>query len=102
MEETYVCSVCKKRGVKLWRPSGTSGPLLCEKCARERKTSEGETVDNSLNFHLNIKDIDDWFTEDSVLFVPAVQDRCAFGSFFWSHDCIPKKLMKMWEELPTE
>ena len=34
----YVCSVCKARNVKLWRPYGDDAPLICATCAEERQS----------------------------------------------------------------
>lgn len=36
-EEDYVCSICEKKHVKLWRPYGQSNPLICAVCAEERQ-----------------------------------------------------------------
>ena len=34
----YKCWICKKEGVKLWRPYMDTEPLICAKCAEERQT----------------------------------------------------------------
>ena len=34
----YVCSICGKRNVKLWRPYGYGAPLICAECAEKRQT----------------------------------------------------------------
>ncbi len=36
--ENYVCSICGKRNVKLWRPYMDTSPLICAECAEERQT----------------------------------------------------------------
>ena len=33
--ELYACSVCGKKGVKLWRPYGDDEPLICAVCAEK-------------------------------------------------------------------
>ena len=37
-KDNYVCSVCGKRNVKLWRPFSNVAPLICAECAEERQT----------------------------------------------------------------
>jgi len=34
----YVCSICGKRNVKLWRPYMDTAPLICAECAEERQS----------------------------------------------------------------
>lgn len=36
--DNYECSICRKRNVKLWRPSVDSVPLICAECAEERQS----------------------------------------------------------------
>lgn len=36
----YVCSICGKRNVKLWRPYMGTSPLICAECAEKRQTPE--------------------------------------------------------------
>ena len=36
--ENYVCSICGKRNVKLWRPYMDTTPLICAECAEKRQT----------------------------------------------------------------
>ena len=31
----YICSKCKRKRVKLWRPEGSSTPLICAACAEK-------------------------------------------------------------------
>ncbi len=38
MKIEYVCSICGKKNVKLWRPYGDSAPLICAECAEERQS----------------------------------------------------------------
>ena len=38
MKIEYVCSICGKKNVKLWRPYGDSAPLICAECAEKRQT----------------------------------------------------------------
>ena len=33
--DNYVCSVCGRRDVKLWRPYGDTYPLICAECAEK-------------------------------------------------------------------
>lgn len=35
--KNYKCTACGKENVKLWRPWGYSGPLLCAECAESRQ-----------------------------------------------------------------
>lgn len=46
--ENYVCSICGKRNVKLWRPYMGTSPLICAECAEERQTPQeyDETIWN--------------------------------------------------------
>lgn len=37
--DNYVCSICGKRNVKLWRPYMDITPLICAECAEERQSS---------------------------------------------------------------
>ena len=37
--ENYVCSICAKRNVKLWRPYMDTSPLICAECAEKRQES---------------------------------------------------------------
>lgn len=37
--ENYVCSICGKRNVKLWRPYMDTSPLICAECAEKRQES---------------------------------------------------------------
>ncbi|MDD4375225.1 MAG: hypothetical protein PHR25_00355 [Clostridia bacterium] len=39
MNKNYECSICEKKGVKLWRPNGETNPLVCASCAEERQSS---------------------------------------------------------------
>ena len=34
----YKCAICGKKHVKLWRPWGYNGPLICAICAEARQT----------------------------------------------------------------
>lgn len=36
--DNYVCSICGKRNVKLWRPYMGTVPLICAECAEKRQT----------------------------------------------------------------
>lgn len=36
--DNYVCSICGKRHVKLWRPYMDTAPLICAECAEKRQT----------------------------------------------------------------
>lgn len=36
--DNYVCSICGKRNVKLWRPCLNDAPLICAECAEERQS----------------------------------------------------------------
>ena len=36
--DNYVCSICGKRNVKLWRPYMDTTPLICAECAEERQS----------------------------------------------------------------
>lgn len=36
--KNYVCHICGKSNVKLWRPYGDSIPLVCAECAEKRQT----------------------------------------------------------------
>lgn len=36
--DNYVCSICGKRNVKLWRPYIGTEPLICAECAEKRQT----------------------------------------------------------------
>ena len=36
--EKYVCSICGRRNVKLWRPYMDTAPLICAECAEKRQT----------------------------------------------------------------
>ena len=36
--DNYVCSICGKRHVKLWRPYGDTEPLICAECAEQRQS----------------------------------------------------------------
>lgn len=36
--DNYVCSICEKRNVKLWRPYGDTEPLVCAECAEKRQS----------------------------------------------------------------
>lgn len=36
--ENYMCSICGKRNVKLWRPYMDTAPLICAECAEKRQT----------------------------------------------------------------
>ena len=38
--ENYVCSICGKRDVKLWRPYMDTEPLVCAECAEKRQTPQ--------------------------------------------------------------
>lgn len=38
--ENYVCSICGKRNVKLWRPYMGTAPLICAKCAEKRQSPQ--------------------------------------------------------------
>lgn len=38
MKIEYVCSICGKKNVKLWRPYGDSAPLICAGCAEKRQS----------------------------------------------------------------
>lgn len=40
MKIQYACSVCKRDGIKLWRPSGNTKPLICATCAEELQTPQ--------------------------------------------------------------
>lgn len=33
----YVCSICGRKGIKLWRPYMGTGPLICAECAEKRQ-----------------------------------------------------------------
>lgn len=35
--DNYVCSICGKRNVKLWRPYMDTDPLVCAECAEKRQ-----------------------------------------------------------------
>ena len=37
-KDNYVCSICGKRNVKLWRPYGDDVPLICAECAEKRQS----------------------------------------------------------------
>ncbi len=39
MNKNYVCSICGKNGVKLWRPNSEVSPLVCAICAEKRQSS---------------------------------------------------------------
>ena len=36
--DNYVCSICGKRNVKLWRPYMDTAPLICAEYAEERQS----------------------------------------------------------------
>lgn len=36
--DNYVCSICGKRNVKLWRPYMGTEPLICAECAEKRQS----------------------------------------------------------------
>ena len=36
--DNYVCSICGKRNVKLWRPYMDTSPLICAECAEKRQS----------------------------------------------------------------
>lgn len=36
--DNYVCSICGKRNVKLWRPHTNTAPLICAECAEKQQT----------------------------------------------------------------
>ena len=38
--DNYVCSICGKRKVKLWRPYMDTGPLVCAECAEKRQVPQ--------------------------------------------------------------
>lgn len=38
----YVCSICGKRHVKLWRPYMYASPLICAECAEKRQYPNDE------------------------------------------------------------
>ena len=38
MKKPYVCSICRRSNVKLWRPYMDTDPLVCARCAEERQT----------------------------------------------------------------
>lgn len=38
MSRDYVCSICGKKNVKLWRPYMCTAPLVCAECAEKRQT----------------------------------------------------------------
>ena len=38
--DNYVCSICGKRNVKLWRPYMDNAPLICAECAEKRQTPQ--------------------------------------------------------------
>lgn len=40
MKIQYSCSVCKREGIKLWRPYGDVKPLICATCAEERQSPQ--------------------------------------------------------------
>ena len=38
MKKNYVCSICGRKNVKLWRPYIDEEPLICATCAEERQS----------------------------------------------------------------
>lgn len=38
--DNYVCSICGKRNVKLWRPYMGTAPLICAECAEKRQSPQ--------------------------------------------------------------
>ena len=38
MMKNYVCFLCGRRNVKLWRPYSRTAPLICAECAEKRQT----------------------------------------------------------------
>jgi hypothetical protein len=37
--DNYVCYICGKRNVKLWRPNISNAPLICAECAEKHQSS---------------------------------------------------------------
>ena len=100
----YVCNICGKKGVRLWRPSIAPFPLVCEKCARKRPPIEplpdSEGVPENLILMNLSKDYSGiLFMSGTTLMEPAYP---AENGAFWKHYAAPDDVIKWWNELPTE
>lgn len=118
MKKAYICSLCGKQNVKLWRPYGHIHPLLCAECAESRQTVKENckrwSIDNLGNIpkydnsqtntytltEILFVDLDKLHDSDStknIKMVPAIPDELDF----WGYIYIPPEEFKWWRNLPT-
>ena len=112
--KNYVCSICGKRNLKLWRPIMDTDPLICAECAEKRQTpreslpkwkvnKDGEVpsyddLGPTDQLIVDLSDVSPSYKSVSTSMVPAKPNE---KEGFWAYGSAPEEVHKWWDELPT-
>ena len=119
--ENYVCSICGRRGVKLWHPFLDISPLLCAECAEKRQTpliaykkrwkvDEDGRVPSYIVFNVLSENMTNRlyvdlsevsgsvFSSKCTSMVPAYPKE---DGYFYCYNREPEELRNWWNSLPT-
>lgn len=94
--DSYVCSNCGKKHIKLWRIYQSLCPdLLCAECAAINQKKDISTMDKNgvCSEELGKTDTIGWY-------IPAVPDEEGLG--YWGYTSVPDNGIKWWQSLPNK
>lgn len=101
--DNYVCSICRKRNVKLWRPYMDTR-LICAECAEKRQSPHehvekiGQPIPMTHQLLVDLSDISIVYSSGKTFIIPACPDD---KGNFWAYTSVPEENYKWWEQLPT-
>lgn len=107
-QDEYVCTFCRKRGVKLWREYQTmlsQQTLACADCAlKQANTNPRLRYEGPVdaNGQLNCVFVEHGFTQRTSNIgwrVPAIEDG---EGNFWGMSSAPPDAVYAWQQLPLE
>lgn len=83
----YMCSVCGRDNIRLWRPSCQEGPLYCIVCGAQK---EQANIERYMKLAIESGD-----TIGNLL--PAVPTE---DGYMWGYTSVPEKAIHWWRGLP--
>lgn len=94
IHNNYICCLCKRSGVKLWRISCSSFiELTCATCSQTKEKTNHEIAQDGTRIYFQ-----DIRSDRIGNRVPALLDQT--DGMYWSYGNIPEKAYEEWKNLP--
>ena len=104
MTANYKCDICGNSGVRLWRPSFASCPLICKICLKKRPPREKAPDPKRIPENIILANLSrDYqliqFVHGTTVMFPAYPSG---DGKIWNNFCEPDEVREWWNKLPTK